>query len=206
MSDGHGNSNPSALATHDLEESLYHCPDAQPAPEHTRKETPEKKQKETPTTTSAETTVVTKKIKAEGSGSRGCICQADFDELTRSVIEETISIYWAQIGSVEPFPERTDDRDTVKHAWLEVCTSRNLRVELDEDIFKLVSDCIYFLHFIVMISPCRLLDVLHKQEGLRRPSLSRIFYLRTTSTAVDQNARFVTMLNSYWKDIVSFTR
>ena len=129
-----------APATHDLEESLYHYPDAQPAPERTQKETPEKKRKETPTTTSAETTVVTKKIKAEGSGSRGRIRQADFDELTRSVIEETISIYRAQIGSVETFPERTDDRDTVKHAWLEVCTSRNLRVELDEDIFKLVSD------------------------------------------------------------------
>ena len=72
-----------------------------------------------------ETTVVTKKIKADSSGSRSCshIRQADFDELTRSVIEETISIYRAQIGSVEPFPERTDDHDTVKHAWLEVYTS-----------------------------------------------------------------------------------
>lgn len=114
-------------------------------------DTPEstRKRKDSPTTTSPETTVVTKQIKVEGSGSRGRVRTADFDELTRSIIEETISIYRAQIGSVEPFPERTDDRDTVKQAWLEVCTGRNLRVELEEDIFKLVSEsdsiyCIYF--------------------------------------------------------------
>jgi len=96
------------------------------------------KRKENPPTASAETTVVTKRIKIEGSGSRGRIRTADFDELTRSIIEETISIYRAQIGAVEPFPERTEDRDTVKQAWVEVCTGRNLRVELEEDIFKLV--------------------------------------------------------------------
>ena len=114
-------------------------------------DTPEStwKRKDSPTTTSPETTVVTKQIKVEGSGSCGRVRTADFDELTWSIIEETISIYRAQIGSVEPFPERTDDRDTVKQAWLEVCTGRNLRVELEEDIFKLVSEsdsiyCIYF--------------------------------------------------------------
>ena len=120
---------------------MYHSLDAQPAPGPTRKDVPEeRKRKETPATTSTETTVITKKIKTEGTGSRGRIRQSDFDELTRSIIEETISIYRAQIGSVEPFPERADDQDTVKQAWLEVCTSRNLRVELSEDIFKLVSD------------------------------------------------------------------
>ena len=75
---------------------------------------------------SNETTIVTKSIKVEGSGSRGRVQSADFSELTCSIIEETISIYRAQIVSVEPFPERVDDRDTVKQAWLEVCTARNL--------------------------------------------------------------------------------
>jgi hypothetical protein len=133
---------PAAITYRDSEESFYHYLDAQPAPEPTRKETPgpERKRKETPATTSTETMVVTK-IKAEGSGSRGRVRQADFDELTRSIIEETISIYRAQIGSVEPFPERADDRNTVKQAWLEVCTSRNLQANLAEDIYKMVSDC-----------------------------------------------------------------
>jgi len=68
--------------------------------------------------------------------------------LTRSIIEEVISIYRAQIGAVEPFPERADDRNSVKQAWLEVCTGRNLRVELEEDIFKLVRQLLLFLSFL----------------------------------------------------------
>ena len=187
--------------------SFDHYADTQPALESTQKEASEMKRKETPATTSIDTTVVTKKVKADGSGSRGRIRQADFNELTRSIIEETISIYRVQIGSVEPFPERADDRDTVKQAWVEVCTSRNVRVELEEDIFKLVSDYIYFPHFVTMICrPCRLLDELHKQEGLRRPSLGRISYLHTTSTALDPNVRFVTRWNNYWRDPASSTR
>ena len=57
-----------------------------------------------------------------------------------------ISIYCAQIGSVEPFPERADDHNTVKQAWLEVCGAWNLRLELEEDIFKLVSYFSYYIH------------------------------------------------------------
>ena len=58
-----------------------------------------------------------------------------------------ISIYHAQISSVELFPEHADDHDTVKQAWLEICKSRNLQVELEEDIFRLVCDHYsYFLH------------------------------------------------------------
>lgn len=98
------------------------------------------KWKETPATTSTETTVVTKRIKVEGSGSCGCIWTADFNDLAQSIIEETILIYHTQISSVEPFPDCTDDCNTVKQAWLEVCTSQNIWVELEEDIFKLVSD------------------------------------------------------------------
>ena len=75
------------------------------------------KQKETPTTTSTETTVVTKSIKLEGSGSHGCVRTADFNELAQSIIEETISIYRAQIGGVDPFPERTEDF-TLPHRFL----------------------------------------------------------------------------------------
>ena len=135
-----------------LRQHLYHYPDVNlalkikqketPQAEWKQKETHEKKRKETPATTSAQTesTVVTKKIKLEGTGSRGRVRTGDFDELTRSIIEETISIYRAQIGGVEPFPERTDDRDMVRQAWLEVCTGRNIRVESKEDMFKLVSD------------------------------------------------------------------
>ena len=117
VSDSEFNPSPPATITYrDLVEPLYHNPDSNLHP------APENKRKETPPTTSAETTVVTKRIKDDGSGSRGRIQTADFNELAWSVIEETISIYRAQIGSVEPFPECANDCDTVKQAWLEVCT------------------------------------------------------------------------------------
>ena len=142
MSASDGEFQPSALATvtatqhRELADPFYH---AHTAPETKQKEMAERKRKEAPETTTHETTVVTKSLKVEGSGSRGRVRTADFSELTRSIIEETISIYRAQIGSVEPFPERAGDRDTVKQAWLEVCRGRNLRVELEEDMFKFVS-------------------------------------------------------------------
>jgi hypothetical protein len=162
------------------------------------KETHGTKRKESPTTTSSETTVVTKSIKLEGSGSRGRVRTADFNELARSIIEETISIYRAQIGGVDPFPERTDDRDTVKQAWVEVCSGRNVQVELEEDMFKLVSDYNYYSVLIVaMISLCRLLVVLRKHEAMLKLYLSHISYRRTRSTAMDQNARPATALNRF---------
>jgi hypothetical protein len=123
----------------DDEVPVYSLPDAHPAVE-TSQPTATSKRKDIPTTMSADTTVVTKRIKVEGSGSRGRIRTVDFNELTRSIIEETLSIYRAQIGGVEPFPECADDRNAVKQAWVEVCTSRNLKVELEEDIFKLVCE------------------------------------------------------------------
>jgi hypothetical protein len=151
--------------------------------ENKQKETSEKKRKEPLATTAPETTVITKSIKVEGSGSRGRVRAADFNELTRSIIEETISIYRAQIASVEHFPERADDRDIVKQAWLEVCTGRNLRVELEEDIYKFVSDSRLFHLFVTMMSPCRLSHVLRKQEDMLKQHLGHISYLHSRLTA-----------------------
>ena len=136
MSDGEFPPSTQPIHHHKSAELLYH---EHSASEIKQQETAEKKRKEAPDTTSEKPTIVTKSIKVEGSGSRGRVRAADFNELTRSLIEETISIYRAQIASVEPFPERADDRITVKQAWLEVCTGRSLRVDLEEDIFKFVS-------------------------------------------------------------------
>lgn len=184
-------------------EPLYH---AHPAPETKQTAMSERKRKEAPETTSHETTVVTKTLKVEGSGSRGRVRTADFSDLTRSIIEESISIYRAQIASVEPFPERTEDRDTVKQAWLEVCRGRNLRVGLDEDIFKLVSHYSHVLLFATMISCCRLLRVLLKQEDMPKRHLGLTSYLHSRLTVMGPNGRFVTVSNSYWKVPTLFIR
>lgn len=173
---------------------------------HDSPEPSNRKRKENPATTSTETTVVTKSLKVEGSGSRGRVRAADFSELTRSIIEETISIYRAQIGSVEPFPERTDDRDIVKQAWIEVCTGRSLRVEIEEDIFKFVSYSVYYRVIITLKSPCRLLPVLLKLEDMLKHFPSRILYWPIVLMALDQNAKFATELNNFWMEPGSFTR
>ena len=136
-----GNKDFNASSYHEPEPHVYGYLDAHPVPPaleslpHSSRSPPAKpsqpapiacKRKDTPPSTSAETTVLIKCVKVEGSGSRGRIRTADFDELMRSIIEEVISIYHAQIGGVEPFPERADDHDSVKQAWLEVCTSHSL--------------------------------------------------------------------------------
>jgi hypothetical protein len=103
------------------------------------------------------------------------------------------SIYRAQIGGVDPFPERSDDRDTVKQAWLEVCTGRNVEVEIEDDMYKFVCDSSYFLHFVEMTSLCRLSDMLHKHEAMPKLLQDHILYLHTRSMTADQSARFVTV-------------
>ena len=66
--------------------------------------------------------------------------------MTKSVVEEAISIYRAQIGAVEPYPDRVEDREAVVAAWVEACNGRGIRIEFDQDIMKLVGNhC--FLHF-----------------------------------------------------------
>lgn len=120
---------PATVTHHRNLAELYH---AHPAPETKRKETLDRKQKEAPETTSHETTVITKSVKVEGSGSRGRVQASDFNELTQYIIEKTILIYHAQIACVEPFPECTDDRVTVKQAWLEVCSGQSIRVDIED--------------------------------------------------------------------------
>jgi hypothetical protein len=94
--------------------------------------------KEPPTTASAATTVLTKSLKTSGSGSRGRIRTSDFDDLSKSLIEGTMAIYKAKLSATHPFPDRIEDRDAVKDSWIEVCSERNVQVELEEDVFKLV--------------------------------------------------------------------
>ena len=58
-----------------------------------------------PTTISADTIVVVKKKKTTSPGqSKHCIHVGDFDQMTKSLTEDCIAIYCAQIGAVQPFP------------------------------------------------------------------------------------------------------
>ena len=98
----------------------------------------ERVRKSPPCTTSAETTVIVKRPKTDTSGSRGRTRLSDFDDLTKSLADETISIYQAQIAAVQPWPSTAENWESISQGWVEVCTSRNVRIELDDEIFKVV--------------------------------------------------------------------
>jgi hypothetical protein len=100
-----------------------------------------------PSTTSAETTVTIKRPKTDPSGSRGRTRISDFDDLTKSLTEETISIFQAQIVAVQPWPSTAETWESISQGWKEVCTSRNVRIELDDEIFKVVSNSFCFYYF-----------------------------------------------------------
>jgi hypothetical protein len=104
----------------------------------------ERVRKTPPSTTSEETTVIIKRPKTETAGSRGRTRISDFDNLTKSLVDETISIFQAQIVAVKPWPSTAENWEYVSQAWIEVCSSRNVRIELDDEIFKVVSNSLLF--------------------------------------------------------------
>jgi hypothetical protein len=102
--------------------------------------------------TSADTAVVVKKQKTSSSSpgqSKRRIRVGDFNQLTKSLTEDCIAIYRAQIGAVQPFPVKTDNLHSVQSAWVEVCKNRDLQIDLDDSVFKAV--CRVALHVIIVI-------------------------------------------------------
>ena len=100
-----------------------------------------------PSTTSPDMTVTIKRPKTDTAGSRGRTRISDFDDLTKSLTEETISIFQAQIVAVQPWPSTAETWESISQGWKEVCTSRNVRIELDDEIFKVVSNLFCFLFY-----------------------------------------------------------
>lgn len=98
----------------------------------------ERVRKSPPPTTSVETTVTIKRPKTDSAGSRGRMRVSDFDDLTKSLADEAISIYQAQVAAVQPWPSMAENWESVSQGWVEVCTSRKVRIELDDEIFKVV--------------------------------------------------------------------
>lgn len=95
--------------------------------------------KSPPLTASPSSTVIIKKAKNETVGSRGRVRVADFDDLTKVVLESAISEYrTVYICGVEPYPDRVEARDFAADTWVDACGERNVRIEFDEDILKLV--------------------------------------------------------------------
>ena len=84
--------------------------------------------------------VIIKRAKTDTAGSRGHTRLSDFDDLTKSLVDETIAIYQAQIIAVQPWPSTAKNQEYISQAWVEVCSARNVLIELDDEIFKVVTD------------------------------------------------------------------
>ena len=108
----------------------------------------ERVRKSPPCTTSAETTVTIKRPKTDTAGSRGRTRISDFDDLTKSVADETISIYQAQICAVQPWPSTAESWESISQGWVEVCQSRKVRIELDDEVFKVVRTSLFILGYL----------------------------------------------------------
>ena len=89
--------------------------------------------------------VTIKRPKTDTSGSRGRTWISDFDDLTKSLVDETISIYQAQIVAVQPWPSTAENWESISRGWIEVCKARNVCIELDDKIFKVVRTSLTFL-------------------------------------------------------------
>ena len=88
--------------------------------------------------------VIIKRPKTDTACSRGRTRLFDFDDLTKSLVYETISIYQAQIVAVQPWPSTAENWESISQGWIEVCSSRNVRIELDDEIFKVVRPYLCF--------------------------------------------------------------
>ena len=129
-----------------------------------------------PSTTSSETTVIIKRPKTDTAGSRGRTRISDFDDLTKSLTEETISIFQAQIVAVQPWPSTAETWESISQGWIEVCASRKVRIELDDEIFKVVSNPLVFLFFSFnYLMYFRFLTVPLKLGAMQRRSLNHMW-------------------------------
>jgi hypothetical protein len=109
----------------------------------------ERVQKPPPCTTSEEMTVTIKRLKTDSAGSHDRTRISDFDDLTKLLADKTISIYQAQIVAVQPWPSTAENWESISQAWIEVYASRKVCVELDDEIFKVVSTLFLFIIFLL---------------------------------------------------------
>lgn len=97
-----------------------------------------------PVTTSSETSRVVKSVKVTTGGTRGRIQTSDFDELTKAVLEDTITVYKGHLFTNGAFLERAEEYDLAIKSFVFVCKTRNIQMEVDDDSMKLV--CLFMLY------------------------------------------------------------
>ncbi|KAF8867844.1 hypothetical protein BD779DRAFT_1412804, partial [Infundibulicybe gibba] len=69
---------------------------------------------------------------------RGRVHAADFDDISKAILEDANIYYHAYICAVNPYPDRLQERNHAAKVWVKACDEHNLRIKFDEDMLKLV--------------------------------------------------------------------
>ncbi|PBK99791.1 hypothetical protein ARMGADRAFT_1025917 [Armillaria gallica] len=97
--------------------------------------------KSPPATISAETTHVVKSVKVAMGGSRGHTRTSDFDELTKAVLKDAITVYKGHLFTNGAFLECSEEYDLAVESFIFMCKTHKIQMEIDNDLMKLITQC-----------------------------------------------------------------
>ncbi len=104
-----------------------------------------------PVTTSAETTRVIKSTKVSTGGTRGRTRASDFDELTKAVLEDAITVYKGKLFTQGAFLDRSEEYDLAVESFVFVCKTRKIQMEIEDDLMKLVCDVVVLCTSVILM-------------------------------------------------------
>lgn len=82
---------------------------------------------------------VAQKVKIGEGGSRGRIRCSDFDGMYPAIVQLAVSHYQCILANFSIYPNESESRDWSGQAWNAACRANGVRMEYDEDAYKLVS-------------------------------------------------------------------
>jgi hypothetical protein len=139
--------------SHYKDPARYYCPDgAHPSPEQfsspghiLNDQQPSDSEptslgirKSPPPRADADTVTVIKSARTGTAGSRGRVRVADFDDLSKGLLEDAIGMYRADINTLNPFPSRLEDRDSAFSKFTRACSEGKVSMDFEEDHLKVV--------------------------------------------------------------------
>ncbi|KAG1843936.1 hypothetical protein DFJ58DRAFT_803763 [Suillus subalutaceus] len=82
---------------------------------------------------------VVQKVKIGDGGSRGCIRCADFDRLYSPIIHLAVGHYQVILANSTIYPGDVESRNWLGEAWAASCRANGVRIDYDEDAYKLIT-------------------------------------------------------------------
>ncbi|KAG2108878.1 hypothetical protein DEU56DRAFT_762494 [Suillus clintonianus] len=82
---------------------------------------------------------VVQKVKIGDGGSRGRIRSSDFDGLYSAIVQLAVTHYQCILTNSSIYPSETECRDWSAMAWNAACRANGVKIEYDEDAYKLIT-------------------------------------------------------------------